>query len=32
LRAPDGSVIRLGYGAVNGWDYTGIGSVMARKG
>lgn len=32
LRAPDGSVIRLGYGAVNGWDYTGIGSVMARQG
>ena len=32
LRAPDGSVIRLGYGAVNGWDYTGIGTVMAQQG
>ncbi|XVN48436.1 MltA domain-containing protein [Novosphingobium rhizosphaerae] len=32
LRAPDGSVIRLGYGAVNGWDYTGIGTIMAQQG
>ena len=32
LRAPDGSVIRLGYGAINGWDYTGIGTVMAQQG
>ncbi|WP_225205508.1 murein transglycosylase A [Novosphingobium huizhouense] len=32
LRAPDGSVIRIGYGAVNGYDYTGIGSVMAAQG
>lgn len=32
LRAPDGSVMRLGYGAVNGWDYTGIGTVMAQQG
>ncbi|MCW1985022.1 UNVERIFIED_ORG: membrane-bound lytic murein transglycosylase A [Sphingomonas sp. R1F5B] len=32
LRAPDGSVIRLGYGAINGWDYTGIGTVLAQQG
>ena len=32
LRAPDGSVMRIGYGAVNGYDYTGIGSVMAAQG
>lgn len=32
LRAPDGSVMRLGYGAVNGWDYTGISTVMAQQG
>lgn len=32
LRAPDGSVIRLGYAAVNGFDYTGLGSVMKAQG
>ncbi|MCW1383077.1 murein transglycosylase A [Novosphingobium sp. KCTC 2891] len=32
LRAPDGSVIRLGYAAVNGWDYTGLGTVMRAQG
>lgn len=32
LRAPDGSVLRIGYGAVNGYDYTGIGSIMAAQG
>ena len=28
LRAPDGTVIRLGYAGQNGYTYTGIGSVM----
>ncbi len=32
LRAPDGSVIRIGYAADNGRDYTGIGSVMKARG
>lgn len=32
LRAPDGSVVRIGYAAVNGWAYTGIGSVMKAQG
>lgn len=32
LRAPDGSVIRLGYGAQNGFAYTGIGSIMRERG
>jgi membrane-bound lytic murein transglycosylase A len=32
LRAPDGSVIRLGYAAQNGYTYTGIGSVMRARG
>lgn len=32
LRAPDGSVVRIGYAAVNGGAYTGIGSVMKAQG
>jgi len=28
LRAPDGTVMRIGYAGENGWAYTGIGSVM----
>ncbi len=32
LRAPDGSVIRIGYGGQNGQAYTGIGSAMRARG
>lgn len=32
LRAPDGSVIRLGYAGQNGHSYTGIGAVMRNRG
>ncbi len=32
LRAPDGSVMRLGFAAQNGFAYTGIGSVMRARG
>ncbi len=32
LRAPDGSVIRIGYAGQNGLPYTGIGSVMRGQG
>jgi membrane-bound lytic murein transglycosylase A len=32
LRAPDGSVIRLGYSGQNGRGYTGIGQVMKERG
>lgn len=32
LRAPDGSIVRLGYGGQNGHPYTGIGSVMRQRG
>lgn len=32
LRAPDGSVMRLGFAAQNGWKYTGIGSVLREMG
>ncbi len=32
LRAPDGSVIRIGYAGQNGLPYTGIGSSMRAKG
>ena len=32
LRAPDGSVIRIGYAGQNGLAYTGIGSVMRSRG
>ena len=32
LRAPDGSVIRLGYAADNGRDYTSIGAAMREAG
>ena len=32
LRAPDGSVIRLGYAGANGHAYTGIGAVLRDRG
>ncbi len=32
LRAPDGSVIRIGYAGQNGRGYTGIGAVMRQRG
>ena len=32
LRAPDGSVMRLGYAGQNGYTYTGIGSLMRARG
>ena len=32
LRAPDGSVIRIGYAGQNGQAYTGIGSAMRQRG
>ena len=32
LRAPDGSVIRIGYAGQNGLPYTGIGGVMRQRG
>lgn len=32
LRAPDGSVMRLGYAGQNGQAYTGIGGVMRTRG
>ena len=32
LRAPDGTLMRLGYGGQNGHPYTGIGSVMRARG
>jgi membrane-bound lytic murein transglycosylase A len=32
LRAPDGSVMRLGYAGQNGYTYTGIGSVLRAQG
>lgn len=32
LKAPDGSVIRLGYAGQNGRGYTGIGQVMRERG
>jgi membrane-bound lytic murein transglycosylase A len=32
LRAPDGSVMRLGYAGQNGRGYTGIGQVMRERG
>lgn len=32
LRAPDGTVLRIGYAGENGWSYTGIGSVMNAQG
>ena len=32
LRAPDGSVMRIGYAGQNGLPYTGIGSSMRSKG
>jgi membrane-bound lytic murein transglycosylase A len=32
LRAPDGSVIRIGYAGQNGRGYTGIGGVMRERG
>ncbi len=32
LRAPDGSLIRIGYAGQNGQAYTGIGGVMRQRG
>lgn len=32
LRAPDGSVVRLGFAGQNGYPYTGIGSLMRERG
>lgn len=32
LRAPDGSVMRIGYATQNGRDYTGIGALMRTRG
>lgn len=32
LRAPDGSVLRIGYAADNGHDYTGVGQIMRDRG
>lgn len=32
LRAPDGSIMRIGYAGENGWAYTGIGSVLNARG
>jgi membrane-bound lytic murein transglycosylase A len=32
LRAPDGSVMRIGYAGQNGREYVGIGSVMRERG
>lgn len=32
LRAPDGTILRLGYAGQNGYPYTGIGSVMRARG
>jgi membrane-bound lytic murein transglycosylase A len=32
LRAPDGTIMRIGYAADNGQNYTGIGSVMRDRG
>jgi membrane-bound lytic murein transglycosylase A len=32
LRAPDGTIMRIGYAGENGWAYTGIGSVMNSQG
>ena len=32
LRGPDGSVMRIGYAADNGHDYTGIGTIMRQQG
>lgn len=32
LRAPDGTVLRIGYAGQNGHPYTGIGSLMRQRG
>ncbi|WP_226016024.1 murein transglycosylase A [Novosphingobium sp. FKTRR1] len=32
LRAPDGTIMRIGYAGENGWSYTGIGQVMRQQG
>jgi len=32
LRAPDGSIMRIGYASQNGHDYTGIGRLMKERG
>ncbi|WP_353228192.1 murein transglycosylase A [Novosphingobium sp.] len=31
LRAPDGTIMRIGYAGENGWAYTGIGSLMSAS-
>jgi len=32
LRLPDGTVMRIGYAAENGHPYTGIGTIMSKRG
>ena len=32
LRAPDGSVMRIGFAGQNGWPYHGIGSILKAQG
>jgi len=32
LRAPDGSVMRIGYAGQNGREYVGVGSIMRQRG
>ena len=32
LRAPDGTIMRIGYASQNGHDYTGIGRLMKERG
>ncbi|MFM9851645.1 MAG: murein transglycosylase A [Sphingomonadaceae bacterium] len=32
LRAPDGTIMRIGYDSQNGHDYTGIGKIMRDRG
>ena len=32
LRAPDGTIMRIGYAGQNGRDYVGVGSVMRERG
>jgi len=32
LRAPDGTIMRIGYASQNGRDYTGIGKLMKERG
>ncbi len=32
LRAPDGSIMRIGYAAQNGYPYTDVGTILAARG